>query len=308
MMEETLLASIFLCFVLSSSLTLFSFQFFELVLDSTEVWEGRWKGTEKVINWLFWAEYFSNVILSAGHFCGFLWASHPWRPLTFRFVDPLKSISIVHGHFDSLPQSIGIKCLLASCSWNFFVCPGVPASLGSFWRHGSSVYWGTHISSTRNIHTSLVPTKIWERSSMPTGPPCHKSFWLAEVWVKLQSSVPINCKGKSSCQLGATGSTSAMLERHEIVLDHFSVLSRWEKAQSMAFSEEIPSQIFSHFHSLSPFLLFIFSRWVRWIYRLGNYCNFLVGRNSVHGDLFHSQFGTDHTNGSVEIKTGVVPL
>lgn len=48
------------------------FPVFELVLDSTEVWEGRWKGTEKVIDWLFWAEYFSNVIFSLlGIFVGF---------------------------------------------------------------------------------------------------------------------------------------------------------------------------------------------------------------------------------------------
>lgn len=127
---------------------------------------------------------------------------------------------------------------------------------------------------------------------MPVGLPCHRSFWLAEVWVKLQSSVPINCEGKSSGQLGATGSPFIMLERHELIPDHFPVLSRWEKAQSIAFSKEISSQIFSHFHSLSPFLVFIFSRWVRWIHDLGNYFNFSAGRNAAYGDLTLPQLGT----------------
>lgn len=89
--------------------------------------EGDRKGHRlALLGWVLFKCYF----LSAGHFCGFFWASHPWRPLTFRFVDPLRSSFILHGHFDdSVPQSLRIKGLLASCSWNFFACPGVPPSL-----------------------------------------------------------------------------------------------------------------------------------------------------------------------------------
>ena len=50
---------------------------FELVPEAPEVWESRIKGIATVIHWLFWAEYFSNVILSGGNFCGLFWGPNP---------------------------------------------------------------------------------------------------------------------------------------------------------------------------------------------------------------------------------------
>lgn len=148
MMEETLLASLFLCFVLSSSLTLFSFQFLSLFLT-------RWKGTEKIINWLFWAEYFSNVILSLlGIFVG------SSELLIHGDLSHLDLLTLSELSLQCIFTSTPFKCLLASCSWNFFSCPGVPILLGPLWCYGSSVYQGTWLLSTRNIHTSLIPQKF----------------------------------------------------------------------------------------------------------------------------------------------------
>lgn len=56
-----------------------------------------------------------------------------------------------------------------------------------------------------------------------------------------------------------------MREKNEIVVDHSSVLSKWEKPQSVAFSKEIFfSNVFqfSCSLSLSPFYIFKVSRWI----------------------------------------------
>lgn len=98
---------------------------FELVLDPIKVWEGRWKRTEKIINWLFWAEYFSNVILSLlGIFVG------SSELLIHGDLSHLDLLTLSELSLQCMFTSTPFKCLLASCSWNFFSCPGVPTLLG----------------------------------------------------------------------------------------------------------------------------------------------------------------------------------